>query len=151
MNVPDALFACSAKTPEASDRDVAPSNVNRGDPDTLYASPANRSDLEHHLEAGQLRMSRQVSLGRPGYPPLLLGPDRLRRVAEAVAGPVLHFAEDEPVAPARDDVELVASCSDVCSEDAISAEPVVTAHPPLGCRSGCVHSAAGGLELAPSV
>src|SRR5687767_6117208 len=91
----------------------------------LQLTRTHGDDLEAVVEARRLRVAREPALGGDVHPAQLLLADHLERVAVAVPGLPLHFAEDDLAAAADDQVELVASCPDVGAQDAVAAETVV--------------------------
>jgi hypothetical protein len=76
-------------------------------------------------------MSGEPRLGRPPQPPPLLGGDHLQWVTERLRTLALDLAEDEPVAAAHDQVELVPARPDVRREDPVPAQAVVQRGTPL--------------------
>ena len=101
-----------------------------GDPFELTG--ANRDELECGLEVGQLGMLRQPGLGGSPQAAPLLRADHLQRIAETVSALGLHLAEDEPITPAKHDVELVAGGARVRRQYAVPTQPVVQTRAPLG-------------------
>ncbi len=71
-------------------------------------------------------MAGEPRLGGTSEPAALLRRHHLERMAEVRRRLALHLAEDDSTAAPDDEVELVASRPDVCAENAITAQPVVT-------------------------
>ena len=111
----------------------------------LEPSAAHGDDLERRLEAVELGVRREPCLGRDAQAPLLLRPDHLEGVAEAIARLGLHLAEDHAAAAARDEVELVAADPLVSGEDPEAAQEVMEARATLDRSAG-----RAGAQASPS-
>src|SRR5438128_992034 len=86
-------------------------------------------------------MGRQEAVGGAAEAALLLRGDHLQRVAEAIAGLLLHLDEAQLLAAADDEVELVAARPDVGAEDLPAAQAVPAPGAPLG-RGAPPHASA---------
>ena len=64
-------------------------------------------------------MDREPRLRGAPNAALLLRPDHLERIAEALAGLRLHLAEDQPLSAANDEVELIAPPAGVRGQDPV--------------------------------
>ena len=96
--------------------------------------PALSDDVEADLALPELRVRCQPGLGGTSDPPLLLGGDHLERVAQLRPALRLHLAEDDRLAAAKYEIELVASGPGIRRQDPISAQPVVPLRTPLRAR-----------------
>jgi hypothetical protein len=86
---------------------------------------ADRDELESDLKVAQLGMLGQPRLGGSPQAAPLLGADHVERIPETLSALGLHLAEDEPLTPAKHDVELVAGDAGVRREYAVPTQPVV--------------------------
>src|SRR5437867_11652113 len=77
-------------------------------------------------------MACEPGVGSQPESALLLVIHHFERVAEPLAQLLLHLAEDQPPAPANDDVELVAGGPGVRRQDSVPAQAV----PPYGALLG---------------
>src|SRR5439155_13234660 len=77
-------------------------------------------------------MACEPGVGSQPESALLLVIHHFERVAEPLAPLLLHLAEDQPPAPANDDVELVAGGPGVRRQDSVPAQAV----PPYGALLG---------------
>ena len=86
------------------------------------------------MEPGQIGPEGQPGLRGAANPTGLLRVDRLEGIAVAGAASRLHLTDDDRSATTYDEVELVAARARVRGENAVAAEPIVTADAPLGLR-----------------
>ena len=93
---------------------------------------ANRDKLECDLEVAHLRMLGQPHLGGSPQTAPLLRADHVQRIAETVSTLGLHLAKNDPTAPPKHDVELVAAGARVGREYAVPAQPVMQTSTPFG-------------------
>ncbi len=115
--------------------------------DSLDPAALNARRFELEVEAGQLRVPREKAGNGATHPPRLLGVDHLERVPEFKAALLLHLHDEQPAPAAEDEVELVATDSDVRADEPIAPQAVMPECDSLA----PVHAAEGLVERTSSV
>jgi len=93
--------------------------------------PTNARGFESEIEACKLGTACEPPTRRSMHAPHFLRVDHLERIPVARTALLLHLDDDEALAPAKDEIQLVTTSARVRCEQPISAKSVVAKSAPL--------------------